>query len=451
MKQVALLVCVITPLLAQPESVADRMLAQLARVAWNTPYQVAHDQNCRPVPVHPSLNGGLHDYAYHCSANDRGVASESFYYPAAGDPPSLVLQRTDLSLADPNPDVERALRERLNRQYGTASASDRVFEIAAYPGLTWHMGRVTIFLHHNRLYVEPGGIRTGMQLIAVRNEVLELRTEQQRVTEALRTSTPLSGPVLASDLSRDLGGLYDGTAAEPATRAALLTLLEESGSGDHWRRAAILVAADSLAVRLGTLLVTRRGTESLDADSVRQQFAPYGIHYSGIGHNSGVLEYDRNLLTRAWKDFPDTPWGQRAFLMLQRLSCSSRQWEAEVDVALPVPCPGPECFRVVIRAGEEFLRRNPEAPLRREEIFQLALAYETWWSLGQAALGDPTAEGAKVDKPGADSARLRAIALYEELIRTAPGSAEAMAAKLRLPRLRLALDTGERTFFCFAC
>jgi hypothetical protein len=55
-----------------------------------------------------------------------------------------------------------------------------------------------------------------------------------------------------------------------------------------------------------------------------------------------------------------------------------------------------------------------------------------------------------VDSAGAEAARRKAITVYEELIRLAPESPEAEHARLRLTRLKLGLDTGERAFFCFS-
>ena len=46
----------------------------------------------------------------------------------------------------------------------------------------------------------------------------------------------------------------------------------------------------------------------------------------------------------------------------------------------------------MVERGEKFLREYPETPFRKEQIYHLALAYETWWSLSQAEPGDPTAE-----------------------------------------------------------
>jgi hypothetical protein len=208
------------------------------------------------------------------------------------------------------------------------------------------------------------------------------------------------------------------------------------------------VAADNLVMQLGRLLIARsvvNGSEHLgeaaNTDAVRQQLAPYGVRFTGIGHYSGQLEYDRSLLLRAWKEFPETSWGHRALLIVQRLSCAVPGYR----------CDGPNCFLKVIADGEKFLRDYPGTTYRNEQIYNLGVANETWWALSRAEPGDISAQGAKVTKASGERARQRAIELYEEIIRIAPETREARAAKLALPRLKLKLATGERTFFCFSC
>ena len=393
------------------------------------------------------------------------LSAESLYYPAGGSPPAVLLRRADFRLAIAYPEmskeVEQLLTQRLVRAYGPGTAPDNLYEIGASrpnPGLCWRAGKITVFLHRNRNFVAPAGVRQGVQLIAVRNEVLRERELQIEIHQAFGSTSGLAYAKTASDLKKDLGTWYLPPGSPPAseaaraqgereTRAALLALLRD-GAGSRGRRAAILVAADDLTARLGSLLVARsvaHGAETLsevpDANHVRRQLAAYGVRYTGIGHYSGDLEYDHSLLRRAWKEFPETPWGQRAFLLLQGLSCS-------------VPdsgCQGADCFRAVIERGEKFLREYPETPFRKEQIYHLARAYETWWSLSQAQPGDPTAEGAQIDKASAERARKKAIDLYEELARIAPESPEAREGQLILPRLKLRLGTGERTFFCFSC
>jgi hypothetical protein len=236
--------------------------------------------------------------------------------------------------------------------------------------------------------------------------------------------------------------------AEQATRTALLRLLRRN-TGHPEERGAALVAADELVRRLGSLLVARyitNGSEYLaeaeGAGRARVELAAFGIRLTDIGHYSGDLEYDHVLLKRAWTRHPETQWGQRAFLMLQNLSCGTPK---------VFGCDGPNCFLSVIEQGESFLSRFPDTALRHEQIWHLAQAYETWWSLALAPPGDITAVGAKVSKSSAERARRRAIQLYEELLRAARRSPHARAAETALPRLKLRLDTAARTFFCFSC
>ena len=448
---------------------AETIWSGLQRVKWETPYRQSARGSlsaCSAVPAHPDLRGGLYGHAYYCSQRMGEISAESLYYPAGASQPAVLLRRADFRPAIEYPEmsreVERLLTERLVRAYGPGTVPDRLFEVGAVgptPGLSWRAGEITIFLHRNRNFLAPAGIREGVQLIAVRNEVLREREAKREIERAFGSTTTLAYDTISIDLKKDLGTLYLAPGSRPEseagrakgerdTRAALLSLLGQAGAGDRGRRAATLVAADDLMVRLGSLLVMRsvaHGAETLaeapDANQVRRQLAAYGLRYTGMGHESGDLEYDRGLLRRAWKEFPETPWGQRAFLTLQRLGC----------LIPDSGCRGPNCFRTVIEQGEKFLREYPETPFRKEQIYHLALAYETWWSLSQAEPGDETAEGAQIDKASAERARKKAIDLYEELTRMAPESPEARAGQLILPRLKLGLGTGERTFFCYSC
>ncbi|MBK9171252.1 MAG: hypothetical protein IPM24_27880 [Bryobacterales bacterium] len=410
---------------------------------WNTQYS----GGCAAVPAHQGLRYGLYGHVYYCAAEAGGVVAESFYFPRDRDPPTVRLQRADFRLPVPYPpmsaEVEQVLAERLTRAYGPGSVPENVFGAGAYrpnPGLSWRAGGVTIVLHRNRNHVAPAGVRQGVQLVAVRQEVLDERDRERQASEGL---VPF---VRTEQLRRELGPLYPEAGA--ATLPALLELLALVGTGDPDRNALLLAAADSLVVRLGEELVSRSVqhagevlTEAPLAAEARERLRPHGVSYSRIGHYSGALEYDRSLLLKAWTGSPATPWGQRAFLEIQRLGCS-------------VPgfgCDGVNCFLEVIRQGERFLLDFPDTPFRLEQTYHLALAHEAWWSLSLAAPDDITAHGARVDARSGEAARLRAIELYEELLRLAPNSPQAYLGQLALPRLRLRLDTAERAFFCWSC
>lgn len=418
------------------DQVAAAMWARFQRVAWQQEYH-SQSSSCSLVPPQVSLRGGLYDHAYYCARTEDEVIGETFYFPVDHAAPKLRLLRADVRPAATYPtfnvEVEQALVRRLTQAFGPGSAPEQIYEIGAHrpePGLHWTKGELSIFLHRNRTHAAPAGIRDGVVLIAVRNEVLENR----RKSLALAQSNP------DSPIAR-------GAQTVEQTKAALISLLG-TPADDPERAAARLVEADALALRLGGLLVVRAvefGSEHLTLDpsaaNIRSQLESYGVRYGEIGHYSGDLTYDRSLLKRAWTEYPGTDAGQRAFLKLQRLSCATPLFG----------CPGPECFRAVIAQGESFLKRYPDSRYRAEQTYLLALAHETWWSLANSRPDDTSAEGARVTKESAELARQAAIRLYEELILTAPGTREALAAELSLPRLKLKLDTGERAFFCFSC
>jgi hypothetical protein len=454
------------PVTESAERLTDQIWTALHKVRWESPYRQperASADRCEAIAPHPDLRSGLYGYEFYCAMPSAGAIAESFFFPASGTPPASLLRRADFRLANPYPamsgEVEQLLKVRLTGSYGTGAIPERMPEIGmggSEPGLSWNDGETTIFLGHNRSYVDPAGIREGVLLVAVRRQVLTERNLKRDLENAFSSSTQLAQSVIEADLAKDLGGFYLAAAKKPRTEperaeaehevmAALLGLLHQSQEGDREIRAAKLVAADDLTVRLGSLLIVRsvsKGsevlTEATNTATVRRELARFNIQYTGPGHYSGDLEYDRTLLQHAWKEFPETPWGQRAHLMLQRLSCS-----------VSTGFPGPEQFKAVIQQGERFLQTYPDSPFRKEQLYHVALAYETWWSLSQAVPGDPTAEGARVDRTSAERARVKAIGLYEELFRLAPTSAEARAGQMVLPRLKLRFATGERSFFCF--
>jgi uncharacterized protein (TIGR03437 family) len=412
------------------EQIAAAMWSDLQRVKWEQRYE----RGCTAVPAQQGLRGGLYGHAYYCKQSSGPAIAESFYYPVDPANPKILLLRADIrpafTYSELSAEVEQFLIRRLTKAYGAPVAPDSVTEIGAYrpdPGLSWHTGKLTIFVHRNRNAVAPAGVRLGVILIAVRDELLE----QRRVAQSLLVTGARESQAPKSEADR--------VKAAEQTLADLLRLLRQS-TGEPAQRAEALVAADRLAVRLGALLVVRE-TVVEGAAKVRAELAPLGIQYGGVGHDSGALDYDHSLLARAWKEYPATPAGQRAFLMLQRLGCEVKS----------VGCDGPNCFLAVIQQGASFLERYPDTSIRKEQTYHLALAHETWWSLSLAEPGDTTAAGAKVTREAGERARQRAIEFYEQLIRVAPGTPEAKAAEIALPRLKLKFDSRERTFFCFSC
>ncbi len=458
------------PLAPPPSSgtaaqVAAKMWSDLQRLKWQRHYNAASDK-CTFVPAQQTLKNGLYGHAYYCAKSSEDVIAESFYYPVDHIDPKLLLLRSDIRPLYPYPEqsaeVEHLLIDKLTNAYGTPAVPAELYVIGIHrtnPGLSWHTGTLTIFLHHNRNHVQPAGVRNGVILIAVEDQLLEEHKRMPRLDEDFQSPGSLSQATLAKQLEPLFPGTNlalssqtpksepDRIKEEQQTRLALFRLLRLS-KGEPEQRAAALVAADQLVRRLAILLVIRTvidGRENIvitdGTSKLNSQLATYGVHFGGIGHYSGYLDYDYNLLARAWKEFPATTWGQRAFLLLQRLGCATPRFG----------CDGPNCFLAVIQQGESFLNSYPDTEFRKEQIYQLAQANETWWSLGQAPSDDITAIGARTTKASSEQARQRAIGLYEQLLQIAPDSAQAQSAQLALPRLKLKLDTNERSYFCFSC
>jgi hypothetical protein len=228
------------------QRLAETIWSGLQRVKWETAYrQPARGSTsaCSGVPAHPDLRGGLYGHAYYCSQRMAEVSAESLYYPAGGSRPAVLLRRADFRLAIAYPEmskeVEQLLTQRLVRAYGPGTVPENLYEIGASrpnPGLSWRAGEITIFLHRNRNFVAPAGVREGVQLIAVRNEVLRERELKREIDKAFGSTSRLAYAMIASDLKKDLGTWYLTPGSRPApeadrakgereTRAVLLALL----------------------------------------------------------------------------------------------------------------------------------------------------------------------------------------------------------------------------------
>ena len=233
-----------------------------------------------------------------------------------------------------------------------------------------------------------------------------------------------------------------GTAGPPPGKLGdPITLLRAAASGDPEDRARKLLAAETairqLAVRLS----------DTDAAPLRRGLARYGVKLGRQTHQGG-LDYRSDLLWRVWREFPETEAGERAFVELL-----NRGWNTDSGEGCP---PNPDLFRSVIEKGEAFLADRPESRVRKEVLYSVAVAYESWWSIAHAPADDEFVNAPPYPRRAANVrqaalARERAIEYYREVARIAPGTPEAAAALRRLPRLVLGFDTGQRRFFCSYC
>ena len=147
---------------------------------------------------------------------------------------------------------------------------------------------------------------------------------------------------------------------------------------------------------------------------------------------------DHDLLWRVWREFPESRWGEDAFLRLLRMG-----WDTSHM------CQGGEVqYRRVIELAEQFLAEHPESRHRRRILFTLAQAHETKWSVFKAGPEDIYARDPRTDTDEAQSALKRAIELYSGIATSAPDRPEAAYARRQVPRLKLGILTDQRRFFC---
>ena len=192
-----------------------------------------------------------------------------------------------------------------------------------------------------------------------------------------------------------------------------------------------LLLADRLAAMLGAAWDARSAAPERDFNAGPFRF---GYHYDQLG---ATWVYDHGLARQVYRDYPDTPAGEWAFLSLEKLG-----WNTGVG------CAGdPATFRSVIAESGRFFDRHRHSPYRLDFLFDLAQAYETWWALSQARSDDDYVAAANYAQD-ADDARKRAIELYRQIIREAPNTDFAAYAKPTLARLQSKLDTGQRQYYC---
>jgi hypothetical protein len=154
------------------------------------------------------------------------------------------------------------------------------------------------------------------------------------------------------------------------------------------------------------------------------------------------------LLERVWRQWPETEAGELAFLEMQ-----SSGWNLGPGEGCPK---NPDLFREVIVKAEAFLASHPQTDFRRQVLYALAVANESWWSIAHASKDDPFVSAPPYPRRAANArdasrARDEAMRYYREVAGTFPGTPEAASALRRLPRLELGLDTVQRRFFCSYC
>jgi hypothetical protein len=210
-------------------------------------------------------------------------------------------------------------------------------------------------------------------------------------------------------------------------RPVAFQLLAAAETSPAERRPAILFAADLVASHLGCDDSRARDAADSDCARLKTDLARYGLtlKYDELGAGS---YYPRDLLWRIWAQYPQTPWGERSFVLLL-----DRGWDTSYTCE-----GGGDQTREVIRQGESFLRQRPGSPYRAVVTLLVAEAYSSWWSLSnEPAAGDMSDYvDRKQFQQGAEAARTKAIVNLEEVLQLAPGTELSKFADQVLPALR---------------
>jgi hypothetical protein len=461
-------VLAVSPLLGQ--TAAD-MLARLNGVRWEG--QPAATCATR-IPAQMDVYATV-EWTHHCSDTRDGVIRESYFY-VFGEPARIARLRVDVRPVDESPENTARLLPELQRaltaRFGTGTHEPALMEIGFHAlrygqpvaGDHWKGGGLHYFLHANLSGGHPMAIRRGVQLVVVTDRLFGERVQDALIlrVEGFSGEAHEDDNAVRTRLKARIGAPYVRAMGANLTQAAdrarhvnetiqdLTGILRESDRAGAPRRALCLLAADDVVNKLSGWLIEsspKGERESGEADGVRRLLARYGVKLGGMTHQGG-LAYGRELLWRVWREWPETEAGELAFLKLQ-----GGGWNTDPGEGCPK---NPDLFREVIARAEAFLAGHPQTDFRKQVLYTLAVANESWWSIAHAPADDQWVSGipyprrvANVQQAG--RARDEAIRYYREVVAMAPGSPEAASALRRLPRLALGLDTAQRRFFCSYC
>ncbi|MGA3187106.1 MAG: hypothetical protein ABSF22_08340 [Bryobacteraceae bacterium] len=419
------------------DAAADKMLARIDSVRRGD--AVSKSAACQPwIPFQQAIRAP-DQWSEHCVTRTNGLIEESFFYVFDDGGPALLRMEVHPE-TQPGVDVAGALREKLTLRFGAPAPVKEILEISVLPGVDhWSSGK----LHY---FVPPIGAR----LIVFDDRLFKEHEKDDFIEQADVLFHPASParPFLQQLMGNYYMGLLDAIPKTSFERPLLaqqisreaLGLLAVTKRALLDERAMLLLAVNGLVTKLSTLLLDSDAETSM----VRNQLASFGVTLGPMLHNGG-LAYNQDLLWRVWREYPVSQAGQLAFVELQQ-----RGWYTEPGSGCPA---NPDLFHDVIEHGEAFLAQHPATPFRKEVLFTLAVAEETWWSVAHAPADDGWVSGIPyprkdLNRQDAAAAKKRAIDYYQQIVKLAPDSPEATSAERRLPRLKLGLDTGQRRFFC---
>lgn len=437
----------------QTQTVAETLWDQLQSVRWGAAqpgWQTTHPETtCQQFRSNSSWKTVDEQWSYRCTQHSNTQTVEHFFYALRLKRllvPRLRQFRVSATgfIARTLQEAHGMLRERLISVYGPSVVPETANDFGSAGWrevLRWETKRLEIYLYWEESPAGPA--RLG--LLARHRKLLDVMAEEELLDSFLRGLPASRERTLDLQLAEqlrytfvNLPTLMMQTEAErdpEEVRITLAALLRTAGLASARHRSPLLLAAARLAERLPALRPDIH-PDSQPRAMPSLRLASYGVTQAA-NPSGGARAHANSLLWRVWQDDSDSEWGDHAFLLLQ-----ARGWDMTAGCAN-----GSDGFRIVIGHGEAFLARRRRSPHRLEVLVALAQAYETWWSLSQASGRDTYVKRARYQE-GAVAARKKAVSYYQRVLKLAPKSVAAAYARLRLPRLKLQIDTNQRRFFC---
>jgi len=230
----------------------------------------------------------------------------------------------------------------------------------------------------------------------------------------------------------------DEGASPPPYQRVFFELLEAAKKAPAERRPAILLAADQ-AGRLGCDRDDKREGARADCARLQKDLARYDLKLDNDELGAG-LYYPHDLLWRIWREYPETVWAERAFVLLL-----DSGWDTSATCAK-----GSDQTKEVIGQGESFLQNRPNSTYRGVVTLLVAEAYASRWSLSNEPAGGEMFDyvNPKDFQEGAEEARVKAISYFEEVVRLAPETSLSRFALEVLPPLREKQILDNYRFYC---
>ena len=434
---------------SRADSIAGIMMKDLAQTTWQTSYKTwQDDHNGDSCQEFHGDSGELltnEEWCFRCIEHHGGLKSERYFFAFdTAQSAQCRLQQLTCSLTGYPFAVLAQAHEQLVRLLSSTPTavvetmnvhSQRPRERGSANWRNWiriHTDQLSVYAYLDSMRRKTPGLWLVARDFHLADEkqrcdtawMLADKLEERianRLAAELKPNFPTSGELLSH------GADFDSEFQEKLYRGIVELL--DSSERNLADRPMLWVAAD--------LLLKNLSSEDPSWASRREALQKYGLSFIHLELRGWYYQHD--LLWRCSNQFAAGMWGEAAFTFLLNSGFDSTGHCGD----------GSDKFTEVIASGEKFLVEHPTSTWCSEIIYNLARAYETWWSITKAENDIYVGTGQQTKyRPGAENARQKAIDYYEKVIHQLPSDDRLTYIKHRLPRLKLGIDTNQRAFWC---